>query len=106
MLHNIQVTNVLPGSVATDVSRNALAGDGSRRGVSDANIDGGDDPMDCALAILEAVKNNVPELVFAKDMELELAKMRHADPDQAFNLMSQLGEGIARQMEQGIDATH
>ena len=24
--HNIKVTNILPGSVATDVSRNALAG--------------------------------------------------------------------------------
>ena len=42
--HNINVTNVLPGSVATNVSRNALTADGSSRGKSDANIDGGDDP--------------------------------------------------------------
>jgi len=31
-IHNIKVTNILPGSVATDVARNALAGDGSKEG--------------------------------------------------------------------------
>ena len=40
--HKIKVTNILPGSVATDVSRNALTGDGSKRGMSDAVIDAGD----------------------------------------------------------------
>ena len=34
-IHNIKVTNILPGSVATDVARNALTGNGSKRGVSD-----------------------------------------------------------------------
>ncbi|MDA8755129.1 SDR family NAD(P)-dependent oxidoreductase, partial [Luminiphilus sp.] len=59
--HNIKVTNILPGSVATDVSRNALAGDGSKRGVSDAVIDAGDDPMDCATCIWDAVNADTPE---------------------------------------------
>ncbi|MEM6411967.1 MAG: SDR family NAD(P)-dependent oxidoreductase [Pseudomonadota bacterium] len=93
--HKILVTNVLPGSVATDVSRNALTSDGSNRGKSDANIDGGDDPKDCAKAILEAIKNNVPELIYAKDMELKYANVRHADPDQYFALSAQLGAQIA-----------
>ena len=105
-LHNIRVTNVLPGSVATNVSRNALSADGSTRGVSDENIDQGDDPMDCATAILDAVANNVPELIFAQGMELEMATMRHSDPDGAFALLSQLGKGIAEQVEMGVDATH
>ena len=35
---------ILPGSVATDVARNAITGDGGRRGLSDAVIDAGDDP--------------------------------------------------------------
>ena len=81
--HNIQVTNVLPGSVATDVSRNAVTEDGYRRGKSDANIDAGDDPMDCARAILDAVENNVPELIFAKGMELDLARMRRGHEAEA-----------------------
>lgn len=94
-VHNIQVTNVLPGSVATDVSRNALTRDGTNRGKSDANIEGGDDPIDCANAILEAVQNNVPELIYAKGLELEYAKIRYANPDQYFQLSAQLGAQIA-----------
>lgn len=97
VLHNINVTNVLPGSVATDVSRNAVTGDGSRRGKSDANIDAGDDPMDCARAILKAVEDNVPELIYAKGMELELARMRHENPEQLFALAGQLGAQLAQE---------
>ncbi|WP_255359720.1 hypothetical protein [Halioglobus sp. HI00S01] len=105
-LHNIQVTNILPGSVATDVSRNAMTGDGSQRGVSDDNIDNGDDPMDCARGIAEAIQANTPELVFAKGMELEAAKLRHSDPDNTFALMGQIGADIAAKVEAGGDATH
>ncbi len=94
-LHNIKVTNVLPGSVATDVSRNAMTADGSKRGRSDAVIDAGDDPMDCAKAITEAVANDVRELIFAKDQELDAAKLRHADPDAYFDLFSELGAHVA-----------
>ena len=89
--HNIKVTNILPGSVATDVSRNALAGDGSKRGVSDAVIDSGDDPMDCATCIWDAVNTDTPETIFAKEMELGLAQMRHADPDTFFSAISDFG---------------
>jgi len=89
--HNIKVTNILPGSVATDVSRNALAGDGSKRGVSDAVIDSGDDPMDCATCIWDAVNTDTPETIYAKEMELGLAQMRHADPDTFFAAISDFG---------------
>ena len=99
--HNIKVTNVLPGSVATNISRNALTKDGSRRGVSDENIDNGDDPMDCAAAILEAVKNDVPELIFAGDFEKSFAEMRHTEPDKLFEMIGGLGAQIAAAYEAG-----
>ncbi len=102
--HNINVTNVLPGSVATNVSRNAFTADGSTRGKSDDAIEGGDDPMDCAKAILDAVTNNVPELVFASGVELDLAKMRHADAEQLFELGGQIGAQIAERYEAGDDS--
>jgi len=89
--HNIKVTNILPGSVATDVSRNAITGDGSKRGKSDAVIDAGDDPMDCAAAIWQAVAANKPEFIYAKEMELGLAQMRHADPDNFFAAINEFG---------------
>ena len=96
-VHNIKVTNILPGSVATDVARNAITGDGGRRGLSDAVIDAGDDPLDCADAILEAVRNDQPELIFAKDMELGLAEMRHADPDTFFEAVAEFGKQTVTQ---------
>ncbi len=102
--HNIQVTNILPGSVATEVSRNALTADGSTRGKSDSVIDAGDDPADCAAAILEAVVNNVPELIYAQGRELELAKLRHSDPEKLFQLGGQLGSQIAERYEAGDDS--
>ena len=103
-LHNIHVTNVLPGSVATDVSRNALTADGSKRGKSDANIDGGDAPEDCANAILKAVRENTPEIYFAKGMELDAAVLRHKDPEAAFALLADIGAQIAKDYEQEGDA--
>ncbi len=99
--HNIKVTNVLPGSVATNVARNAMTGDGSARGRSDEAIDSGDDPADCAAAILDAVANNVPEIIFAKGMELEATKMRHANPDAFFEVIAGMGAQIVeRQREE------
>ena len=89
--YNIKVTNILPGSVATDVARNALTGNGSKRGISDAVIDAGDDPMDCAKCIWEAVAADKPEYIYAKEMEMGLAQMRHADPDAFFEAIAGFG---------------
>ena len=90
-IHNIKVTNILPGSVATDVARNALTGNGSRRGISDAVIDAGDDPLDCAKCVWEAVNADKPEYIYAKEMEMGLAQMRHADPDTFFDAIAGFG---------------
>lgn len=95
-VHNIKVTNVLPGSVQTNVSRNAMTSDGSKRGESDAAIEGGDSPDDCAAAILDAVADGVQELIYAKGMEADAAKLRHADPDAFFKLIGDIGADIAR----------
>lgn len=102
--HNIHVTNVLPGSVATNVSRNALTADGSSRGKSDANIDGGDDPADLAREILQAITDKTPELIFAKGMELEAAQQRQSNPEALFEMMNQMGAQIAERYEGGNDA--
>lgn len=96
-VHGIHVTNVLPGSVTTNVARNALTSDGSKHEASDAAIEGGDDPRDCAKAILDAVANDVPELLFAHGMEADAAKLRHADPASFFKLVAGLGAQIAGQ---------
>jgi NADP-dependent 3-hydroxy acid dehydrogenase YdfG len=102
--HKINITNVLPGSVSTDVSRNALTADGSVRGKSDEAIDTGDDPADCAKAILEAIINKTPELIFAGGAELDMAKLRHSDPEKLFELSAKFGAQLAAQYESGDDS--
>lgn len=102
--HNIKVTNILPGSVATNISRNAMTKDGSPRGQSDENIDNGDDPIDCAKAILKAVESNMAELIYAGDFEKGFAEMRHSDPDQFFRAIAGLGSQIAEKYEAGDES--
>lgn len=103
LLHNINVTNILPGSVRTDVSRNALTKEGSQRGKSDNAIDNGMEPSECARLILEAVANNVPELVIAEGAESMMAELRQSDPEKLFELMAQFGADTAKKYQAGDD---
>lgn len=103
VLHNIKVTNILPGSIRTNVSRNALTKDGNRRGKSDDVIDNGMEPAECARQILEAVENNVPELIIADGPELMMAQMRQSDPEKLFDMIAQFGADTARKYEAGDD---
>ncbi len=100
--HNIKVTNVLPGSVATDVSRNALTADGSARNASDAIIDAGDDPIDCARAILQAIEAEQQELIFASGNELALTELRHSQPDAYFEKAAEFGAQTIAALKAGI----
>jgi len=98
----IQVHVIAPGSVQTNVSRNALTADGSRRGVSDAAIDNGLPPAEVARSILAAVESGKRELILAKEMEYEIAVLRRRDPDALFERMSAMvREGYARKLAAG-----
>lgn len=102
--HNIKVLNVLPGSVSTNIDVNALSGDGDKHGKKDENIANGHDPLDCAAAIYKAMLAGERELIFADGMELEIAKMRHSDPEQLFTLLGQMGAQTAAAYEAGDDS--
>jgi dehydrogenase/reductase SDR family member 7B len=52
----IRVTMVCPGFVRTNISINALKGDGSTFGGMDAAQDAGMDPEDCAKKIVRAIE--------------------------------------------------
>ncbi len=103
ILHNIRVTNILPGSIRTNVSRNALTKAGDKRGKSDSVIDNGMEPSECARLILEAVENNVPELIIAEGPELMMTQMRQSEPEKLFEMLSQFGAETARKYEAGDD---
>ena len=93
--HGLSVLTVLPGSVATDVARNALTGHGDRQGHSDPQIDNGIAPEDCAAAIVEAIRAGTRELIVARGAEAEIARLRQADGDALFDLTANLGARIA-----------
>ena len=77
----VQVHVVCPGSVATDVSRNALTSDGSKRGRSDSVIDNGIPPAEAAQRIIDAVEAGQREIIVANGMEEAMGEMRRT-PDQ------------------------
>lgn len=96
----LKVLVVAPGSVRTNVSRNALNADGSVRGTSDAAIDNGLPPDDAAAQILAAVDAGQRELVVAEGTEAAIAALRRSDPNALFDRMSAMVQaGYAEAMK-------
>ncbi len=95
VVHGLHVLTVLPGSVATDVARNALNGDGTQRGHSDPQIDNGIAPEVCAAEIIAAIKAGTRELIVARGMEMDVAKLRHSEGDMLFAITAKLGARLA-----------
>jgi dehydrogenase/reductase SDR family member 7B len=95
----MQVLVVTPGSVRTNVSRNALNADASVRGVSDKAIDNGIDPGIAAQMIWAAAANGTRELLIAEGMEAEMPRLRAQDPEKLFDMVEALvASGYAAKM--------
>jgi dehydrogenase/reductase SDR family member 7B len=95
----IKVLVVAPGSVRTNVSRNALSGDGSARGASDKAIDNGIDPDAVARTIWDAVHGGKREIVIAEGVEAQLPALRGSDPEKLFDMMeAMMAAGYAQKM--------
>jgi dehydrogenase/reductase SDR family protein 7B len=99
--YGIRVTTVLPGSVRTNVAANALQADGTARSESDANIEAGMDPAECARRILDAVAAKTRELVVAEGAEAFAAGLRWQDPERLFDLLAAEGKRLAEEREAG-----
>ena len=95
----VKVLVVAPGSVKTNVSRNALNADGSVRGSSDKAIDNGIDPYEVARLIWEAVANGTREMVIAEGMEANIPVLRAQDPEKLFDMVEgMIAGGYAQKM--------
>jgi short-subunit dehydrogenase len=101
----IEVLVVSPGSIHTNVARNALLADGSRRGVSDSVIDGAMLPADAAAAIVAAIEAGRRELVLATGVEHEFVMLRRRDPEALFDQMAELvRNGYAQKLAADVGA--
>lgn len=101
----IKVHVIAPGSVKTNVSRNALSADGTQRGESDAAIEAGMSVTDAVAAIMEAVDTDKRELILATGVEAHIAHTRRSNPDAVFDMMAaSVAQGYAAKMAAGEKA--
>ena len=92
---------IYPGSVATNVSRNAVTGDGSKRGVSDKAIDEGIPANDAAKTMVDGIANGEREIIVARGMEEQMGEMRRT-PDALFDqVAAMVAAGYMEKMEEG-----
>jgi dehydrogenase/reductase SDR family member 7B len=95
----VKILVVAPGSVRTNVSRNALNADGSARGVSDKAIDNGIDPAFVASAIWDAVAQGKREIVIAEGVEASIPPLRAQDPERLFDMVeAMVAKGYAQKL--------
>ncbi|MBS0481495.1 MAG: SDR family NAD(P)-dependent oxidoreductase [Proteobacteria bacterium] len=87
----LQVHTIYPGSVRTEVSRNALTADGSTRGASDKAIDNGIDPDLAVRTMIDAMLAGQREIIVAVGVEQQMGEARRT-PDA---LLDQIGAFMA-----------
>jgi dehydrogenase/reductase SDR family member 7B len=93
--YGIRVVSVLPGSVRTGIAESALQADGSARGTSDANIEAGMAPAECARRILAGLAEGRREILVAEGLEAMAAALRWQNPDRLFDLLAAEGKRLA-----------
>ncbi|UAW99607.1 SDR family NAD(P)-dependent oxidoreductase [Halopseudomonas nanhaiensis] len=98
--YGIGVSIIIPGSVRTDIARNALEGSGAARGRSDANIENGIDPVAAAQTILDGLAARQHDIVVAEGMELGALQLRTSDPAKLFMITGKEGARLARVREE------
>lgn len=95
----VSVHVIYPGSVATDVSRNALTADGEKRGRSDKAIDEGIPAGEAAQTMLDGVAKGEREIIVARGMELAMGEACRT-PDALFDqVAAMVAAGYIEKME-------
>ena len=88
----VSVHVIYPGSIATNISRNALTADGAKRGRSDKAIEEGIRPDNAAKTMIDAIGAGVREIIVAQGSELAMGELRRT-PDQLFDQISGMVAG-------------
>lgn len=86
----IHVSTITPGSVQSQVSVNALRGDGESFGVMDKEIEEGMPVEDCAREVVAKLKAKQREIPVGIGQEMGLLDMKRTDPEGMFDLLDTL----------------
>ncbi len=97
--YGIAVSTIVPGSVQTAIAVNAVTGDGSKRGRTDANIAGGMPVERAATIIADGLAAGQREIPVAEGSELAMLAARAGDPEALFARMAQEGARLAKLRE-------
>ena len=97
----VSVHVIYPGSVATNVSRNAMVGDGSARGRSDKAIDEGIPADDAAKTMLDGIAAGEREIIVAQGAELAMGEARRTPEALLDQLAGMVANGYMERMEEG-----
>ena len=97
----LQVHNIYPGSVRTDVSRNALSADGERRGVSDKVIDNGIEPSVAVAQMLDEMLAGQREIIVAEGAEQAMGEARRTPNALLDQIGAFMAAGYVQRMNEG-----
>lgn len=92
----IKVTTITPGFIRTNVSENALTGDGSPTGTTDENIAGGMDVNECCREIMQGFETGVEEIAVGGEQELGLLQLKREDPESAFRALEAMAQDLLK----------
>jgi len=82
--HGVQVTTITPGFIRTNISVNALKGDGSEFGTMDDDVAGGMDVTRCAEVIMDGFHKGIPEIAVGEGMEMKALWLKRFFPKAVF----------------------
>ena len=85
---NIKVTTITPGYIRTNISSNALNGDGSRFGQVDADISAGMNVQDCAKVIMRGFNKGKQEIAVGRGLEMHALWLKRLFPNMVFKLVA------------------
>lgn len=86
--HNIKVTTITPGYIRTNISANAVAGDGSAFGKVDSDIRAGMSAGDCANIIVRGMAKGKPEIAVGTGAEMHGLWIKRFFPNLLFKVMN------------------
>ena len=97
----VSVHVVAPGSIKTDISRNALTGSGDKRGKSDPAIEAGMPPEELARIVFRDIARGRGEIIVAQGNERMIERLRRYLPEFAFKRLSAMvAQGYVEKLDQ------
>jgi len=86
--YGILVSTITPGFIKTDVSKNAVLGDGASFGMDDDDIKNGMNVDKCASVIVAAMSKGKKEIAVGEGLTMLMLKLKRFTPGLVFNLMA------------------